>query len=169
MTENSKQKYTKVPFIVKTGNWKARVLLKIPVDEVIEEYSYIEATTQAIEYSFGQLEDREVDMLYLFDEEGKNFFSNEYEGDSSNVPEPCFGVFIACYIEDDEKDDSKWWFFVMSEIFANASQPENVEIARDFEKKFKNHIKKLKDGQKKKDSDSKIGFKKTKKTKKTKK
>jgi hypothetical protein len=164
MAENLQIKHTKIPFVVKTGNWKLRVLLKIPMSEELEEYSYIEASTQAVEYCFGQIEDdREFDMLYLLDDKGKNFFDKNYHGDICDIPEPRFGIFTAAYIEDDENDDNKWWFFLTSEIFANASQPENFAIAKKFEKRWKKHIMLLKNKQK--ESNAKVGFKKVKKKK----
>lgn len=126
-------------FIVRTGNWKVRVVISNDTKKV-SDMDYIEATTQAIESCFGESELENCELLELFDEEGKNYFSPRYKGDLSEVPEFLFGVLIVCYLQVDAHTKTKWRYYVSSEIFANASQSENYKLAVDFEKKWKNHI-----------------------------
>jgi hypothetical protein len=139
---------TKIPFIAKTSNWKIRVILDVSNEDELGEYHYIEAATQALETCFGEDESKDIEMIALYDEDGKNFFGKGYDGDISDIPEPRFGVFIACYIEDDEYNEDKWWFFVTSDLFANASQAENFAIAKEYEKKWQTYIKNLREKQK---------------------
>ena len=136
-----------VSFIIRTGNWKARI--NINIDTRITGRDYIEATTEAIESCFGEVERDNCEMLQLFNEEGKDFFSSTYNGDPLEIPEFLFGIIIVCYLEKDEHNRKKWKMSTLSKIFANASQSDNYNIAINLEKKWKTHINKLLDRQQK--------------------
>ena len=131
-----------VAFIVRTGNWKARIVLKIE-DRAINEDDYIEAATEAIESCFGEVERENCEMVQLFNEEGKDFFSSTYDGDPLEIPDFLFGILIVCYLEKDEHNKINWKMSTLSNIFANASQTENYNMAVIHEKKWKSHINKL--------------------------
>jgi len=138
---------TDIPFIVRTGNWKARVLINI--DDGITENDYIEATTEAIESCFGEEEQDNCEILELFDDEGKNFFASTYNGDPLEIPDFLFGILIICCLEKDYNNKKKWRYYSLSNIFANAAQTENYNMAVSLEKKWKGHITKLLERQKK--------------------
>lgn len=140
-------KPSEISFIVRTGNWKVCVKLK-PQNKTISESDFIEASTMAIESCFGNEELKNCEILQLFNDSGQNYFSKKYNGDLSEIPEFLFGVLLVCYIETDEHNKEKWKYFVLSDIFANASQPDNYKLAVEFEKKWNKYIEKLQERQK---------------------
>ena len=134
-------------FIIRTGNWKARIVLSNESKKVTN-MDYVEAVTQAIESCFGESELENCEILELFDVNGKNYFSEKYNGDLSEIPEFLFGVLIVCYLQSDMHRRNKWRYFVSSEIFANASQSENYKLAVKFEARWRTHIDKVMSKQK---------------------
>lgn len=127
-------------FIVRTGNWSAKVTLtQLELD--ITTNSYIEATTQAIESCFGNNDVDNCEILELFTEERQNYFDDSC--DLTEIPDFLFGVLIACYLTKDINNKKKWKYFVISDIFANAAQPINYNDAISIEKKWECDINRL--------------------------
>jgi hypothetical protein len=143
----------KTPIIVETGNWKVRIKINMS-DYEDENYAFIEAATQALENIFGTYGEssNEQEIISLLDNNGKDYFSSDYDGDTSVVPQPFFGVLTVCYIEKYKKNEKKWWYFLTTKLFENAAQPENVEQSIENEKKWatevEDFLKKEKDCQK---------------------
>jgi len=128
-------------FFVETGNWKVSVILEIEKNQ-IENYDYIEATTLAFETAFSDILDfnGNCELISLLNENGEDYFDPEYTGNLSDVPNVMFGVLTSCYLEKNAKNPAKWWYFLSSEIFENASQPSNVTAAREVEKKWSKQV-----------------------------
>jgi hypothetical protein len=146
---------TKLPFIVESGNWKAKVLCS-PVDDELNEYSYVEACTRAFEFVFGRGTNDEVQLLSLRDRNNKEYIDVYYSGDNPesdtkyNFPEATFGVFVICRLEDDENKKDKWWYTNSSTIFKNAAQTKYVAYAEEMEHRFRDTVDKLEKEKKKK-------------------
>ena len=131
----SKEKKTTIPFIVESGNWKIGVTIDHTEDEVLTLYSYIEAATLAVEFIYGKNEifgNSDFYFYELLDDDGNNCLDDIDDDtiDDVDTPPALFGIITACYLEKDMNKKDKWCFFVTSQLFANAAQPENVEIAK---------------------------------------
>jgi len=131
----------KTEFVVETGNWKAYVNHACENTEV-ENYDFIEAATIALECLFspnGELGEH-CELFSLIDENGEDYFLTTYSGKLSEVPEVLFGVLTACYLKSDIDKPEKKWFLLTSSLFANASQPYNVETALEIEKNWSKEV-----------------------------
>lgn len=137
----------KIPFIVESGNWKARVSFH-PVDDEINNYTYIESCTRAFEYVFAEKDfDDDVQYISLKDKNGKEYldvlYNKDVECDKDKVmdtPESVFGVITLCRLEDDENNKDKWWIFRTSKIIANAGLFKLMPFAEEMERRYKKEI-----------------------------
>lgn len=150
---------------VSSGNWKVKVkLFSAPDDNAeIEDFTYIEAATRAMEVVFGKAEFCEDCEIYsLIDMSGNEFFDSEYRAnDSGEVPRPMFSIITVVYRMEDEHDEKRYRIYLTRNIFANAAQFVNVELAAAAEAedpkavaKFNRLASKLKRNHKKNKKDS---------------
>ena len=128
-------------FIVETGNWKAKIPINVKLKDV-GEYEYVEAATKALEiiFKYDHLIGDTCEFISLQNEEGVNYFDPEYNGKLEDVPDVVFGILTACYLLKDKDDPTVWKYYLSSELFENAAQPHNVELARQTEKQYSKQV-----------------------------
>lgn len=132
-------------FYVESGNWRGCISLPVKPSEV-SNYDYIEAATRAMEAVFDEHKeiDKEFEIISLYDKSGKDYFTEEFSGQLSDVPECLFGLFTVSFLEKDIDNQENWWYFLSSKIFANAAQHRNVTLATNVEKKYAKEVNEFK-------------------------
>lgn len=115
-------------YIVDTGNWK----VKVAINDKDCPSPYMEAATQAVEAVFGMKElNAQCELISLVDEDGVDYFDPECTSSAPAVP--MFSIVtIVCKAKDIAKG-TKYVPFLTSKVFENASQPLNVEYAKEAE------------------------------------
>ena len=129
-------------YIVESGNWKVRVKV-----ENMGEYAYIEAGTRAIEAVFGKKElDQDCEIISLMTEEGKDYFDLDVADDK--IPQPMFSIVTGvCHKSYMDKQPR---FYLTRELFENAGQPVNAELAKKAEASEPDQVKRFLELRKKK-------------------
>ncbi len=121
------------PYIIACGNW----VVKIVIDESLydnEESLTFEAATRAMEKIYGVSDygDGE-DIIAIKDDIGQNIFNKKIDEVTPVDYKPLFGIITAVYKE----NTTDKIFHRTSELFANASQPDNFKDAIKAEKENK--------------------------------
>lgn len=132
-------------FYVESGNWRGCISLPVKSSEVTN-YDFIEAATRAMEMVFDERKEigKDFEIVNLYDKSGKDYFTEEFSGELSDVPECLFGLLTACFLEKDINNQENWWYFLSSKIFANAGQHKNVSLATNVEKKYAKEVNEFK-------------------------
>ena len=115
-------------YLVDSGNWK----VKVAINDTDCPSPYMEAATQAIEAVFGMRElNNSCEVISLLSEDGTDYFSEDFNG--TDYPRPMFSIVtLVCKLKD-VKYGKRYVPFLTSKVFENASQPINVELARQAE------------------------------------
>ena len=113
-------------YIVETGNWKVRVRVE---DE--GDYAYVEAGTRAMEAVFGRKElNDECEIVSLTTPGGKDYFDPDIQADEK-IPLPMFSIVTGvCHESDMSTEKTRYMVFLTRELFENAGQAVNVELAK---------------------------------------
>ena len=112
-------------YIVESGNWKVRVKV-----EDTGEYAYIEAGTRAIEAVFGKRElDEDCEIVSLMTAGGRDYFDPDVNEDK--IPPPMFSIVTGvCHESNMDKQPVEYVVYLTRELFENAGQAVNVELAK---------------------------------------
>lgn len=114
-------------YIVESGNWKVRV-------NVLDggEYAYVEAGTRAIEAVFGRRELTDAcEIVSLKTVNGEDYFDPDHVGET--IPPPMFSIVTLVCHESDVGNHDRCRIFLTRELFENAGQSVNVELAKQAE------------------------------------
>jgi len=115
-------------YIVDTGNWK----VKVAINDKDCPSPYMEAATQAVEVVFGMKElNDQCELISLVDENGIDYFDPECTSSSPAIP--MFSIVTLVCKYKDVNNGAKYVPFLTSKVFENASQPINVEYAKEAE------------------------------------
>ena len=118
-------------YFVQCGNWCLRLNIDPHSFEHIND-CYVELATRALEIIFGDKEFFHPDDDYyaILNENGVNIF----EHDDEDIPEPTFTTKIHILSSNNNEPNKLLTILRTSDIFANAAQNENYELALKAEK-----------------------------------
>lgn len=136
-------------FIIESGNWKATVKMDKKLSD-ITFYDYMEASTRAVECIFKESKDisEDFDIIELRTADGQNYFSQDFKGNLSEMPDPTFGLLIRCFLEKHLDDREEWWYSLSSKVFANAALHANARLAESIEEKHPEEVAEFKNMEK---------------------